>query len=443
MIYVVGNSIAALSVVSETSKLREVTWIRKSGRLGGVFGGLLVDGAICDIGMINFELGAAINRKNSSIINYNRQRINDCANFCEVVSSFVTQFSEIIELPEPKMLFRGRVIPDFLFGHQLDVLNLFQEDLSRTIDIYADELFQDLHPRNKYANGLVIEKVKYQELSRRLLGDMVQNEIIDPWLTKLIGEHAPNLPVSKHRAAWAPLYYPETLIDANKNAIYNFGLNASFSYPITGSISSMILDMFEDIGNSSNVNLVESTDHFSKIVHGALSSENCERVIACEPFTFSEFGLNEFPAPSPKTLIDLVYVRVDNGVLHEDFYVINSCEANIPWYRLSVCNGRISTTPTIICIEAAAGKIGETAELKQLGLLELGITDENSQIVARFESLPALHLIDDVWDMDYGQKLEELKSIYPQLRAIGAAGGRWSNTFSDQVIQGIRESELL
>ena len=41
------------------------------------------------------------------------------------------------------------------------------------------------------------------------------------------------------------------------------------------------------------------------------------------------------------------------------------------------------------------------------------------------------------------QKLEELKSIYPQLRAIGAAGGRWSNTFSDQVIQGIRESELL
>ena len=110
---------------------------------------------------------------------------------------------------------------------------------------------------------------------------------------------------------------------------------------------------------------------------------------------------------------------------------------------MSVCNGRISTTPTIICIEAAAGKIGETAELKQLGLLKLGITDENSQIVARYESLPALHLIDDVWDMDYGQRLEDLRSIYPQLRTIGSAGGRWSNTFSDQVIQGIRESELL
>ena len=78
-----------------------------------------------------------------------------------------------------------------------------------------------------------------------------------------------------------------------------------------------------------------------------------------------------------------------------------------------------------------------------MGLFELGITDENSQIVATYKSLPALHLIDDIWDMDYAQRIEELKSIYPQLRTIGAAGGRWGNTFSDQVIQGFRESELL
>ena len=92
MIYVVGNSIAALSAVFEISKLREVTWMRKSGKLGGVFGGLLVDGAICDIGMINFELGAAINRQELNIVNYDRRRVNDCANFCDVVRKFVTQF---------------------------------------------------------------------------------------------------------------------------------------------------------------------------------------------------------------------------------------------------------------------------------------------------------------------------------------------------------------
>ncbi len=443
MIYVVGNSIAALSAVSQISKLRDVTWMRRSGKLGGVFGGLLVEGVICDIGMINFELASATNRPVLNVVDYDRRRVNDSANFCNVVRDFVMQFMELVLLPEPKMLFRGKAIPDFLYGHQLNVLSSFQENLSHAIEMYTDELFKDLHPRNKYLNGHVLEKVKYQDLSRRLLGNRLHNEVIEPWLTKLIGNYAPNLPVSKHRAAWAPLYYPETLIDANKRSLYNFGLTASFSYPITGSISAMVSRIFERVSNLSNVTVVESSESFSRLTHSALSTDNCEKVIACEQLTFGDFGNDQQSKSSPKTLIDLIYVKVDHGVLNPDFYVVNSCEASVPWYRLSISNGNTPTSPHIVCIEAGTGKISESATLNALGLAEIGITDQNSQIVARFKSIPALHLIDESWDMNYGRSLEELRLIFPKLRAIGAAGGRWNNTFSDQVIQGIRESELL
>ena len=33
----------------------------------------------------------------------------------------------------------------------------------------------------------------------------------------------------------------------------------------------------------------------------------------------------------------------------------------------------------------------------------------------------------------------QIEKNYPNISFIGGAGGRWGNTFSDQVIQGVRE----
>ena len=90
MIYVVGNSVAALSAVATISQREEVTWLQKPGRKGGVFGGIEIDGISCDIGMLNFELGAATNRKTNSVVEYDRQRINDCANFSQIIDEIST-----------------------------------------------------------------------------------------------------------------------------------------------------------------------------------------------------------------------------------------------------------------------------------------------------------------------------------------------------------------
>lgn len=442
MIYVVGNSVAALAAVATISQREEVTWLQKPGRKGGVFGGVEINGILCDIGMLNFELGAATNRKTNSVVEYDRQRINDCANFSQIIDDFISQFSNRVPLQEPRMLFRGELIPDFLYGHRLDVLAHFRESVSVAIDMYEPDLFELFHPRNKYNGDPTFEKLSYQHISARLLGSEVNDEIINPWLNKTIGNSASNLPAFRHRAAWAPLYWPESIINSNRNSIYNIGLSASFSYPEIGSFSSLIRDMYAMIEISDNVRVALNDETFTSITFDALAAIDCEKVVVCEPLSISGEGLTGIGAGPPKSSVDLHYLNVGIGSAFDDTYVVNSCEEHVPWYRVSVSDGRINANSIKVCLESKSGTFAGQPSIEELQLSELGISARNSTIVGSFLNTPALNLVDNEWDLQYEADLMQVKTKYPNISFIGGAGGRWGNTFSDQIIQGIREGQI-
>lgn len=442
MIYVVGNSVAALSAVATISQREEVTWLQKPGRKGGVFGGIEIDGISCDIGMLNFELGAATNRKTNSVVEYDRQRINDCANFSQIIDDFVSQFCKRIPLQEPKMLFSGELIPDFLYGHRLDVLDQFGESVSVAIDNYEPDLFELFHPRNKYNGDPSFEKLSYQYISARLLGSQVIDEIINPWLNKTIGESASNLPAFKHRAAWAPLYWPESIINSNRNSVNDIGLSASFSYPEIGSFSSLIREMYAMIELSDRVRVVLSDKTFTAIMFDALAAIDCEKVVACEPLSIGGAGSTGVAGGPPKSSVDLHYLEVGIGSALDDIYVVNSCEEHIPWYRVSVSDGRINSNSIKVCLESKSGTFAGQPSIEELQLSELGISMGNCTIVGSFLNTPALNLVDNEWDLQYEADLMQVKTNYPNISFIGGAGGRWGNTFSDQIIQGIKEGQI-
>ena len=439
MRYVIGNSVAALAAVATISKREEVTWLQKPGRKGGVFSGVDIDGIACDIGMLNFELEAATNRKTNSVAEYNRQRVNDCANFSQIVNEFVSQFCKRVPLQEPKMLFHGELIPDFLYGHKLDVLEQFRESVAAAIDKYEPDLFEQFHPRNKYNGDPSFEKVNYQYISARLLGSQVLEEIINPWLNKTIGSAASTLPAVKHRAAWAPLYWPESIINSNRKSANKFDLSASFSYPEIGSFSSLIREMYARIELFDNVQVVLSEKSFTAITFEVLEASECKNVVVCEPLSFDGMGLTGMPTNPPKSSIDLYYLDVGIGSLLDETYVVNSCEARIPWYRASVCDGRVSANSLKVCIETKSGTFAGQPSIEEMQLSDLGISSTNSSLVGSFLNTPALNLVDNEWDLQYEGNLMQIEKNYPNISFIGGAGGRWGNTFSDQVIQGVRE----
>lgn len=443
MINVVGNSIAALAAVSEISKRDAVVWIRKPAVYGGVFGGVEICGEFNDIGMVNFELSTGKNRAVSNLLEYDRTRVNDCANFSQEVLAFVSKLTDLTLLSEPQLLFRDQVFADFLFGHRLDIVNLFCESVARATDGYLPDLFGDLHPRNKYQPNSLQSGISYQDVSRRLFGEDFYGEVIDTWLQKVLGDSRQLLPLHKHRTAWAPLYYPESIIAASKHGVFDVGLRASFTYPTVGSFSALIRKVFREVSSSVNVSVIENSLSISENVRLALSNYACERVIACDQLSFSEFGLDEIGTPAPKSVVDLVYVRVGPESIPPNFYVMNSCEISIPWYRVSISSGQDTQNARTLCFEAAPGKFVTTGSTTELELARIGIDHKGSQVVGHFSSVPALHLVDEEWDRAYYERIQRLTERHPKLRLIAGAASRWSNTFSDQVIQGTRESWVL
>jgi len=443
MITVVGNSIAALAAVSEISKNDATVWIRKRGVCGGVFGGVEICGELNDIGMVNFELSTGNNRAVLNLQEYDRTRVNDCANFSQHVSAFVSQFTDLALLPEPQLLFRGQVFADFLFGHRLDVVRVFRESVVCATDRYTPELFGDLHPKNKYQPSSLTRSFTFQDVSRRLLGDSLYDEVVDTWLQKVLGDSRQSLPLHKHRTAWAPLYYPESIIAASKHGVFDIGLRASFTYPTVGSFAALIRRMFREVSNRKSVTVIENSLSVSENVRIALSNPVSERVIACDQLSFSEFDLDELQTPAPRSVVDLVYVRVGADSIPPKFYIMNSCEVSIPWYRTSISSGRDAQAARTLCFETAPGKFLHTGSMTEIELARVGIDHKGSQVVGHLSSVKALHLVDEAWDCAYAARIERLAEAYPKLRVIGGAASRWSNTFSDQVIQGVRESQVL
>jgi hypothetical protein len=337
------------------------------------------------------------------------------------------------------MLFRDKLIPDFLYGHRLDVLNYFGQSVGDAIEKYEPDLFKQYHPKNKYAGDPTFEKLNYQYISGRLLGSQVLDEVINPWLNKTMGDAASNLPAFRHRAAWAPFYWPESIIESNRKSINDIGLSASFSYPQTGSFAALIREMYTKTELSNNVRVVLSDKSFTAITFEALDAVDCEKVVACEPLSFEGMGLNSNTTDSPKSSVDLFYLDVGIGSLFDGTYVANSCEEHIPWYRVSVCDGHVNEKFIKICVESKGKTFVSQPSIEELQLSHFGISPSNSRVVGSFLNTPALNLIDNEWDLQYEASLNQMKTKHSNISFIGGAGGRWGNTFSDQIIQGIKE----
>jgi hypothetical protein len=55
---IIGSSIGALVFADLLSRSEEIIWVKRPGKVGGLFGGIDSGSGILDIGMTNLELGS-------------------------------------------------------------------------------------------------------------------------------------------------------------------------------------------------------------------------------------------------------------------------------------------------------------------------------------------------------------------------------------------------
>ena len=203
----IGSNLAVLVAANEIVNNGTAVALLTDGKpLGGHFAGMRTQEAIFDMGMVLLELptsGVPAQRRSR----YQSSVRSDWTRFGGEVTAWLRQMP-IRRVPTLTVQLDGRSGPDYLISNRLDLL---YGDTVSPPALLADE--DPLHARHKNL-GSAYDTLTYLDAARVNHGQAWHDKYIRPFSDKVFGVPAPDFLARYHRAAWLPLYYPETLASA-------------------------------------------------------------------------------------------------------------------------------------------------------------------------------------------------------------------------------------
>ena len=108
------------------------------------------------------------------------------------IGEWVKARVDMVEIPTPKMLWNGRLCPDLYIANQLDAVPEGLGDDAMAVPGWGDD-------------------ATLEEVSVIGHGEAFHDTFIEPMCQKITGLDSSRVLARLHRAAWLPLYWPETL----------------------------------------------------------------------------------------------------------------------------------------------------------------------------------------------------------------------------------------
>lgn len=216
---VYGGSLAALVAADQlTAAGSPVTLVTPSAHLGGHFAGARLGDARFDGGLVIFEYGALNASGFPDPVTYNPDVRNDCGRFGNVLASYTASLGISLErVPGFMMWTNGTLIPDFVFDTRLDGLRelppWLREHASADVDALLANDEHPLHARRKYLEPRY-GSLSYEEASLANHGAVLHHTCFEPFARKVTGHSTSEVLALYSRAAWLPLFWPETLAAA-------------------------------------------------------------------------------------------------------------------------------------------------------------------------------------------------------------------------------------
>jgi predicted NAD/FAD-dependent oxidoreductase len=199
----VGNGFSVLAgAVELAGQGQQVTLFTDGKPLGGHFAGIHLEGFDFDIGMVLVEELPAT-EPGADLRGYDPAVRNDWTRFGDHASAWIRGKVELIKAQTPECLVEGRRVADYLLSNRLDGLkdapcppHLSQSD--------------PRHATHKCKSG-VFDNLTYAEAATWNHGQVWHQRFIEPFVNKVFSVESSDFLARFHRAAWVPLYYPETL----------------------------------------------------------------------------------------------------------------------------------------------------------------------------------------------------------------------------------------
>jgi protoporphyrinogen oxidase len=202
---IAGNNLAVLAAAAELARRGRPPTLLTDGRpLGGHFAGMQVDGDAYDLGMVLLEKLPST-AQGASLATYRSEVRNDWTRFGDLAANWLDEQLRSRRAPTPQCLVDSKWWPDYLIANRLDAF--------ANAGVDAPDLLDRADPRHASQKNLgsAYEALSYAEAVRLNHGQALHERYIEPFLRKLLNVSSAEVLARYHRAAWVPLFHPETL----------------------------------------------------------------------------------------------------------------------------------------------------------------------------------------------------------------------------------------
>lgn len=244
----IGNNMAVLVAASELARQgRRVALLTDGKPLGGHFAGMRIGDERFDVGMVMLEK-LAPTATGASLQTYDAHQRNDWTRFADRAAAWLDACEPLLRTPTPQSLVDGRRVPDHLIANRLEVFH------GAAVQVPVLERSDPRHAAHK-TTAAAYEQLSYAEAAEANHGAALQAHYIEPFVRKLTGHGSDILLARYHRAAWAPLYYPETLAAAQRGEPVALA-EYPFWTPRSGCVGDLVARVCEQVASSPLVRLV-------------------------------------------------------------------------------------------------------------------------------------------------------------------------------------------
>jgi hypothetical protein len=454
-----GNNTGALVAAIELGKKHQVAIINPAPNWGAHFAGFPINGDNFDIGMNFFEF-TTFHKPSNDLLSYNPAVRNDSARFFKLVEEYVASRIDFIEVDAIEVLTNGTYSKDIVMANSLDILQKLPKDTLQKIRNEVEEILKNgnkkLHASQKKLNEELFLNSSYYDVSLANHGATFHELFVEPFCKKIFNMSSKDCPALLHRIAWAPLFYPETLLK---------GLNGEddmaptlFHYPKKGYFAAITEALMAEIKANKNITII--TKKISDLKKNNLyeigfdtETISAKELVWCNDLLslLQTAKADLFDYTPQKASVTVAFCYVDKSNIKREFSSLYVCDNSNALYRITnqEYSAKKDDTNTIKLVlefnydvlnsfgldteEKILSNINEF--LTQNGIIKSPLKAENVVI----KSLKNAVNMPTLYNFNNFEKLFNLtQKLFPGIELIGPASGLVSTSFNDQVIQALK-----
>lgn len=461
-IIIYGNSVGVLVTALELSKEKNnnIILINPNKNWGGYFGGILINDIKFDIGMNLFEFTSYLDKENIDILNYNPSIKSESGKYSNLILEYVKKIIPTHFVETPKIYWDDKYFNDYYISNSLEILNEISIEDKKIIKSELNIILKNtekFHAKFKNTNSEKFYKYDLFTVSKLNHGSFFHEKFIDPLIIKILNIESNKIPSILHRIPWAPLYYPETLLNKLLNNNISQIQQSVFEYPDLSTFSKFSDNIFDLVKTKKNVKLFNDkiTDiDFNKNSIHTESNVNFDfdnLILGCDIVEYYTLcNKNQERPIFEKANFIFIFCRLATVDVIKKFSVLFINDENIPIYRITnqtILEGKNSDfTDLIFEINADyfKNKFNTSIELiVHESLLKLKIVNTYNPIFQEIRNFDNAVNLPTFNNLDLYNKLKEKIVINKNLHFIGNITSLFANSFNDNIIQALQITKII